>query len=180
MPQTSLPIGGESVEDAIGFVVRACVATTFVLSAGWKLRHRAEFLAVLRSMRIARSPARVLGVLVPALEGGVAVLLVLPGEPGQLGGAAAAALIVVLSATLLRRDLSAGCGCWSGTRPERGPLLARNGVLLTLAIVAVFLAPSALSAELVAVLPIAVIFAVLIIEIPTILHYIVNAEGAPS
>lgn len=166
--------------DAIGFWVRACVATTFVLSAGWKSLHVAEFRAVLRSMTPTRPLAPVLVVLVPLAEVAVAVLLIVPGDAGRLGGVAAVAIVVVLSTTLLRPDLSAGCGCWSGAHPERGPLVVRNAVLLVLAAAAALLPPSPASAELLVVVPIAAVFGVLVIEIPTVLQYLAHAEGAPS
>lgn len=168
------------MQDAIGLFVRACVATTFVLSAGWKLRHSPEFAAVLRSLRITGAPARALGGAVPAAEVAVAVALVIPGSSGQFAGAAAAVLTLALGATVLRRDLSAGCGCWSGVHPQRGPLLARNAVLLALALAAAVLPPSPASAELLLVVPIAMIFGLLLIELPTIVHYVANAQGAPS
>lgn len=168
------------MQDVIGFWLRATVAATFVLSAGWKLRHSSEFQSVLRSIKVPRLAVGPLGLLVPLVEVAVATVLVVPLLPGRIGALTAVAVILALGVTLLRRDLGAGCGCWSGSNPERGPLLARTVVLLTMAVAGVILPPGPVSAELLVVLPIAVVFGGLIIELPTILQFLVHAEGEPS
>lgn len=163
---------------ALVYCARCCVGIAFIMSAWWKLRHRAEFAQALTAIVSRRflPLRRPIQYAVPAVEAVTALALVLPGVAGRLGVPAAAVLLVLLTLTLLRRDLSAGCGCWSLSNPSRSSLLARNGLLLALTLAGL---PSTAPLDW----PMALagagmggIFAVLTMEVPTIVTYFMRSS----
>jgi Methylamine utilisation protein MauE len=163
----------------LAYWARCTVSIALIMSALWKLRHQAEFSGVLGAVfrQRFRLLRLVLSVVVPVAEMAVAGVILLPGAAGVLGSALAGALVFTLSATMLRHDLTAGCGCWSGPHPSRAAVLARNGLLIALVAGSVASQP-ALSWRL--VLPgiaIGGIFAFLIMEIPVIGQYFADAQG---
>jgi len=161
----------------LAYFERSCVAIAFVLSAVWKMHHNGEFRLVLSALLPLRADRfrrlyAILGLLVPLVEFAIAAVLVFPHGTGRIGAIAAGLLVVVLGSTLLRRDLSEGCGCWSAPRVNRGALITRNVILLALALTSV--PADAGPAWPVAVFGLAVgaAFAFLIMEIPTIYAYL--------
>jgi hypothetical protein len=159
---------------------RCCVAAVFILSSVWKIRHRLEFRAALMSVLGRLRPLRgAVQVAVPVIEVALALAVLLPARAGLIGAALAATVMVVFSGTLLRRDLSAGCGCWSAPRASRAALLTRNGLLFLLAVTSLVGTP-ALSAKIIlAAIPPAILFALVIMEVPSILQYFADSQGVP-
>jgi hypothetical protein len=84
---------------------------------------------------------------------------------------------VALSSTLIRRDLSAGCGCWAVPRANRAALLARNGLLLVLAATSLAGTPTLDWRVVLAGIPMGIVYALLIMEIPSIHQYFADAQG---
>lgn len=123
---------------ALWLLCRSIVAITFVLSAAWKLRNRADFNAV-----VAGGPLRLRGLWQTSLAPAVALLEIVIGAglllfPGSWPlGAAAVLFLVVFSVFLARAgSLANGCGCWRPVRRGSGtakPFLVRNGLLIVLA-----------------------------------------------
>ena len=95
------------------YLARCCVGVSFLLSAAWKVRHRLEFEAALPAALRIPGLRRTLRFVVPAAEMITAGVLLAPARLGTFGAVAGGGLVVVLGSTLLRLDLSAGCGCWS-------------------------------------------------------------------
>lgn len=113
--------------------LRGTVATAFLLSAAWKIRNKPAFLLVLRSVAPSGS-LRPLQQLVPLGETAIAAALLSPGRVGGMAAIAAAGAVSLLSLTLLRQDMTAGCGCWRAAGENRTPLLVRNALLGGLAL----------------------------------------------
>jgi Methylamine utilisation protein MauE len=123
----------------LAYFERCCVAIAFGLSAVWKIYHGAEFRIVLSALLPFKSRHNkrlytILGSAVPIAEFGLAGLLLFSHTPGSIGALAAGLLTIILGSTLFRRDLTVGCGCWSAPRVDRGALIARNVILLALAV----------------------------------------------
>jgi hypothetical protein len=163
---------------ALIYCTRCTVGIAFIMSAWWKLRHRAEFADALTAIvgRRFLPLRRPIQYAVPAVEAVTALALVLPGAAARLGVVAAAILLVLLTLTLLRRDLSAGCGCWSLSNPSRSSLLARNGLLLALTLAGLPSTPPPGWPTALAGAAMGGIFAVLIMEIPTIMTYFIHSS----
>jgi hypothetical protein len=163
--------------------LRCTVAAAFVLSAAWKLRHRHEFASVI-ALVTPSAPAAVRGVLnwtVPPAEVAIATLLLLPSSFGRAGALAACAFAVLTSASLVRNDLGAGCGCWSsGTTLSRGPLLARNAVLVTLAALSLVGTPATGLAVLLFCVPTGTLFALIVLEMPNVAQYLRDSAEVGS
>jgi hypothetical protein len=162
----------------LAYLARCCVGVSFVLSAAWKIRHRSEFEAALLAAVRITGLRRTLRFVVPAAEMITPGVLLAPGRPGTIGAAAAGGLVVVLGSTLLRRDLSAGCGCWSAPRVSRGALLTRNAILLVLS-------AASIPASVQLTWPLALfslaagtLFAFLVMEIPSIHQYFDELKAA--
>jgi hypothetical protein len=159
---------------------RCCVSAVFILSSLWKVRHRLEFRAALMSVLGRLRPARgAVQVAVPVIEVAVAVAVLLPARAGLLGAALAATVVVVFSGTLLRRDLSAGCGCWSAPSASRAALLTRNGLLFLLAATSLAVTPAVSAKVALAAIPPGILFAFVIMEVPSILQYFADSQGVP-
>jgi hypothetical protein len=163
--------------------LRYSVAAAFALSAVWKLRHRGEFASVIALVtRPTLTPLRAIIIwIVPITEFGISVLLFLPLTLGRIGALAACGFTLLASASLLRNDLSAGCGCWSsGVTRSRGPLLARNAVLLTLSALSLVGTPATGAAVLIFAVPVGALFALIVLEMPNVVQYLRDsAEVGP-
>lgn len=113
------------------------LAGLFAVAAIRKTLAPSSVAADFASLGLPRSPLLV--ALVAAVEGAVAIALVVAP---RLGGSAAVALLVVFSTVLwsvIRRGVEARCGCFgASTRRRVGRLdLVRNGGLAILAVVTV-------------------------------------------
>jgi hypothetical protein len=160
------------------YLARCSVAAALVLSALWKVRHRVEFEVALSAAVRIQVVRRALRFVVPALEIGTAALLLSPGHLGMLGAAGAGTLVVVLGSTLFRRDLSAGCGCWSAPRVDRGALIARNAILLVLVGASIPVSVQLTWPVALFCLAAGPLFALLVMEIPTIHQYFDELKAA--
>lgn len=154
-------------------VCRSTVAFVLVLSAAWKLRNRAGFVLALRATFGNRLAAvdDLLSRFIPCAEVGVATLMMTPGQMGEVGAALGLASMVIFSVVLLlNRDPRHGCGCWRA--PESGSrfsFLARNALLVLLAVGGVVLQPEALPmANRIFLLGSGLLVALVILEVPTI------------
>ena len=124
---------------ALTYVGRAVTATSFALSACWKITHPTEFRIAYRQI----GPRR-LGILesgggrlVAVLETVAAILILLTDVPRLIAVLPSLALLLTLSLALARaKDLSNGCGCW--TKPPKGQprsvYLVRNLLLALFAL----------------------------------------------
>jgi hypothetical protein len=154
------------------YVARAVLGLALLLSASWKLRHRSEFAAALAAMlpRRLRSARRALTSVIPVVEATCALVALSPlGSPLAVLPAAVFVLTVTVPLSAAP-DLSAGCGCWTnpGVSVPRSVYLARNGVLALLAVGgALHQSPLSASVMLTAI-PVAAIFALLLMELPEI------------
>jgi hypothetical protein len=113
---------------------------------------------------------------VAALDIGKAQLVCCVRVPGQ--GKRARRLQEVKAYPTMK-DLTAGCGCWrSAPGPtSRNLFLARNLLLLTLAVVGTLGATSPDPVQALAVLPMAVLLALIILELPTIGAMVLSERG---
>src|SRR5262245_9053555 len=127
------------IDPVVVTTLRAALALLLGAAALHKLRDRASFAAVLAEYRVLPAPLLHSGVWgVPALEGGIALALLLPGPSGP---AAAALLFAVYGAAIAlnlargRRELECGCLGPSLRQPISGALVARNAALVSAALV---------------------------------------------
>jgi hypothetical protein len=123
------------LDPGIGYVIAAGFALLFAHAALGKWRGLAEFGAVLVNYRLLPLPlVPALGLLVPALESAVALLL-LATTLRPVAAAAGAALLLAYAAAIavnLRRgryDLDCGCAGPADRRPIAGWMVWRNVVL---------------------------------------------------
>jgi hypothetical protein len=127
------------VDPVLLATLRAALALLFAAAALHKLRDRAIFEAVLAEYRVLPRPLLHVGVLgVPALEGTVAVALVLPGALGPAAAVFLPALYggaIALNLARGRRQLDCGCLGPSLRQPLSGALVARNAGLAAAAFV---------------------------------------------
>lgn len=134
---------------AVASCLSFAVASSFGLSAGWKVLHRGDFEAAFYGMaplRLRRFSQVALGPVV-ALESAVAALLVagtLVPVVWILGDTVAVVALIGFSATLYRADEIEDCGCWSmpsvaDGRTRRNLTLLRNAVLLLILLTAIAL-----------------------------------------
>jgi len=156
----------------IAWTCRVVLATVLVLSAGWKLGHRAEFARAYRGL----APKAIAGTAGPALWVVAALELATAGlvVAGTWVGPALA--LIVVGAFTLRIAAAPGlaeCGCWTMSFvPEpavaRQLTLARNAVVLAVAIVALA-GPSAVAArDLLAPVTAGVLLGLVVVELPLI------------
>jgi len=156
----------------IAWTCRVVLATVLVLSAGWKLGHRAEFARAYRGL----APKAIAGTAGPALCVVAALELATAGlvVAGTWVGPALA--LIVVGAFTLRIAAAPGlaeCGCWTMSFvPEpavaRQLTLARNAVVLAVAIVALA-GPSAVAArDLLAPVTAGVLLGLVVVELPLI------------
>ena len=166
----------------LSYWARATVAAALLLTAVWKWRNQAEF----RSAYRAAAPQPVRGLAgsaafaTPLAELLCAAALLVPGGIGRWATPVALALLVLFTIALTRvEDLTAGCGCWrSAPGPaNRNLLLARNLLLLMLAVVGSLGATSPDPVQALAVLPMAALFALIILELPTIGAMVLSERG---
>lgn len=170
--------------NAIELLSRDLVALTFLFSAAWKLRNRADFAVALASAlpRIGRR-GHLVGPAVGSLEVGIgAGLLALP--TWWEFGLAAVLFLIIFSAYLTQADsLANGCGCWRPVRRGRAPAwpyLVRNGLLLLLAAAgSVYRHGLAPGAE-VALAAAAVIPAWLVMEIPNVTQLLASTTATQT
>jgi hypothetical protein len=117
---------------------RTILAATFILSAVWKLRNRAQFRVVLVAgpLRLGGVAQKAIGPAVASLELAIAAALLLFPTSWPLG-LAAITFLVAFSIFLARsHSLANGCGCWRPARRGGGgvrPYLIRNGLLIAIA-----------------------------------------------
>lgn len=125
-----------SVDPAIAWILRASLALLFAAAAGHKLRDPGAFVGTVRDYRILPvGPAAAFARVLPAVELGLGVALLLPGlGAGPAWGAAA--LLALYSAAigwnLARGRTSIDCGCLgpAGRAALSPALLARNALVL--------------------------------------------------
>lgn len=126
------------MDPVVDLVLRAALALLFVVAAGHKLRASARFRATFADYRILPAAA---APLVPALELGVAGLLVVPATAaaGKIGAAALLLVYAAAVAVNLRRgrtDLDCGCAGPAARRPIGGWLVVRNAAVAAAALAA--------------------------------------------
>ncbi|SRR5260221_4365375 len=166
---------------AVSDLCRIIVAITFLLSAAWKVRHSIGFSVVIAGAARRPLPAwsTRLGPLVVLLE--ILIATALLGFPEVWVSSVAAALFLIAFSVFLASadSLANGCGCWQPVRrgdTSAAPYLARNAVLIVLTAVGAA-QPRALSLASQAVLvSIAVLPALLVMEIPTVLELLRPAD----
>lgn len=124
---------------------RAVLGVVFVCTGVWKLRNRAEYRTALAEL--APWPAlRKVWLIILLSEIGCAMAVVLPGTLGRGGGLLALALLTAFTLSLLLAKEVADCGCWVESalardgKAHRSTLLARNMILLALALPAALIA----------------------------------------
>jgi len=126
------------VDPVLLATLRAALALLLGAAALHKLRDRASFAAVLAEYRVLPGAALHVGVwLVPALEAGVAVALVLLGPSGPAAAALLLALYggaIALNLARGRRELDCGCLGPSLRQPISGSLVGRNALLVAAAL----------------------------------------------
>jgi len=126
---------------------RDILAVVFLLTATWKVTHRREYASSFTGLR----PSFIRAFELPARAGLIfaelACVVLLAAAPALSRGAAEAGpvlaivLLVAFTAAVARQRSVAGCGCWSavtgpGGSDVKGPLLARNGILLAVSLAA--------------------------------------------
>lgn len=121
--------------------IRLGLAAVFLAAAQGKLRDRPGFVATLTGFGLAPGAARAAAVLIPALEVGVAALLLPAGSAwwGALASLALLALFTAAAALNLARGRRPECACFGST--SSGPIGAatfvRNGALAACALLIV-------------------------------------------
>jgi hypothetical protein len=166
----------------LSYWARATVGAALLLTAVWKWRNQAEFRSAYRAAapRAIRGLAGSAAVATPLAELLCAAALLVPGGIGRWATPVALALLVLFTIALTRvKDLTAGCGCWrSAPGPtSRNLFLVRNLLLLTLAVVGSLGATSPDSVQVLTVLPMAVLLALIILELPTIGAMVLSERG---
>lgn len=134
---------------AFTMLARGTVLVSLLGAAIWKLTHRSEFhTAVAEVLGVdRRRTARVLSMLVPFVELGVGIGVVIPGDVAVAAAAAAIVLFGSFSIVLLRIPDGSACGCWRETSFVEPPglrkktSLVRNAILLLLAVFALMRDP---------------------------------------
>jgi hypothetical protein len=132
-----------TLDPALELVLRGALALLLVAGAIGKARDRASFRAAVEGYELL--PARAAGVaalVFTALEAALGSALLLPAAFGLRDAAAAgAALLFALYAAAIavnlargRREIDCGCGGAAAHLPLSGWLVARNGVLVALAL----------------------------------------------
>ena len=177
---------------------RDILAVTFGLTAGWKITHWREYANSFTGLR----PPLIREFELPVRSGLVlaelACAVLLAAAPAMGRGAAEAgpvlaiALLVTFTVAVARQRSVAGCGCWSapvagpGGSDVKGPLLARNGILLAVAAVAAIPVQAGSSAGvLLSAAAFSAVVAPVILELPQVIAVAkyrggMNAGGARS
>jgi len=161
---------------------RDVLAVAFGFTAAWKVTHRQEYAISFTRLRPSfirefELPARA-GLILAELT--CAVLLAtapaINGIMAESGPVLAIALLAVFTVTIARQRSVADCGCWSspvtgpGGPDVKGPLLARNGILLCAALVAAVPVRAGISAGLLfSAAAFAVVIAPVILELPQVI-----------
>jgi len=128
-----------SVDLVIAWALRVGLALLFVGAAWHKLSDRARFEAAIRAYALlpTRGSAPASWIL-PAVEGAIALALLVPPWQRYAAGAAVALLLLYTAAiavNLARGRRRIDCGCFSSrsATPISGTLVARNGALIAAA-----------------------------------------------
>ena len=136
-----------TVDPGIGYVLAGAFALLFAQATLHKWQRVAEFRAVIANYRLApRALEPVLALLIPALETGVAALL-LPPQTRIIAAVVAMLLLAGYGAGIAinlgrgRRDVDCGCAGPADRRPIGGWMVWRN--LLLVALLAALALPSA-------------------------------------
>jgi hypothetical protein len=130
----------------LDLVVRAALALLFAGAAFHKLRDTATFREIVRAYRVVPPALLWASPVVAAVEGGLALALLVP-RWRALAALAAAVVLVAYAAAIAanvvrgRRDIECGCGAPGTRQPLSGWLVGRN-LVLALAAVATALPPS--------------------------------------
>lgn len=106
--------------------------------------------------------------LVPAGELILAAGLLGPDPVGRLAALGAVILVALLSLTLLRSDMSAGCGCWEAVAEGRSMLIARNLLLAAFAIGSLGFSARPTAAAALAALPGGILIGFVVMEMPRV------------
>jgi hypothetical protein len=135
-----MPFEALALDAVIARACGAAVALILLLGAIDKLRDRELFEAIVENYRVlpAGAGARVLSLVLPAVEIVTAALLLWPAQRAT-GALAAIALMAIFSLAIAinlargRRDVDCGCGGASGRQTLSWWLLVRNAALALLA-----------------------------------------------
>ncbi len=123
---------------ALSYFGRCVTATSWFLSAAWKVVHPREF-----SLAYGRITSHNLPMAAPAawclavIEVTAGAILLLPAAPRIVAVTVSLALLALMTLTLGRaRDLAAGCGCWRMPTQEqpRRVYVVRNSILTAFAL----------------------------------------------
>jgi hypothetical protein len=165
----------------IGLLFAAILGMVLFSSALFKVVRPSEFKEAMSAYTILeRAPSfvgKVASFMVPALE--LTSALLLANAPTRsLGALIGGGLVLTLSTVLLidRRASIARCGCWGSMDLEtpRSAYVIRNGLLLASAVGVLVMSseppPRFVSADAFIVLAIAAPIALLILELPNLLH----------
>jgi hypothetical protein len=156
--------------DTLLYSAQAAVAWTLLLSALWKILNRDEFRRALPG-RLASLGVAVSGM--PLLELLIGAALIAPRPLSRPAALAAVVLLAAFTVATARSDaLVAGCGCWPGVPDDldRRLLLARNAVLVALAVAVAALgsSPTLGASEVAFGLFAGLLLAVLVMETPNV------------
>jgi hypothetical protein len=177
---------------------RDILAVTFGLTAGWKITHRRDYANSFSSLRppfIREFELPVRTGLILAELACAALLAAAPAmgrSAAEAGPVLAIALLVMFTVAVARQRSVTDCGCWSapvagpGGSDVKGPLLARNGILLAVAVLAAIPIRTGSSAGvLLSAAAFSAVAAPVILELPQVIAVAkyrggMNAGGARS
>jgi Methylamine utilisation protein MauE len=163
-------------------LARDVLAVAFILTATWKLSHRQEYVrsfAHLRPGFVRRiEPLGRVAVVITELV--CASLLVaspfLPSRAQVAGPLLAILLLLIFTVAVIAQPSLSDCGCWTSPVTERaspdmkGPLLARNSILLFIGVVAALPTRGGTSVIVVlSSLAFAAVLAPIILELPQVI-----------
>jgi Methylamine utilisation protein MauE len=127
---------------------RDILAVVFLLTAAWKVTHRREYVNSFTGLRPSFIRALEFPVRTGLIFAELACAVLLATGPALRRGTAEAGpvlaivLLVTFTVAVARQRSVTGCGCWSapvtgpGGADVKGPLLARNAILLAVSLVA--------------------------------------------
>jgi len=163
---------------ALYMLCRAIVALTFFFAASWKLRNPVVFNAVVAAGVGGSTPRRfraLIWLIVAVLEillGASLLISRLSWPPGV----AAIGFLIVFSIFLLQAgSLTNGCGCWrppQSGRTDATPYLVRNALLIMLLSIGTAGDSTLSIASEATLIAIAVLPALLLMEVPTVIALI--------
>lgn len=144
----------------------------FLLSAAWKVRHERKFRAAYLTAvpQVLRGNGTKAARIVPLLECATAMLLLLPlATLARVGALMALVLLGTFTLSLTRLEVSgSGCGCWDPIPGEdsKAPLIARNVVVASLAILGLASIPTVHALQIAFCLPVGVMISLMLMELP--------------